>query len=49
MTTVGDGSRAERPIVSLPSAKRDTVPLDGTEEWLGTEPADNTRSSEPGD
>jgi len=49
MTTAGDGSRAARPIVSLPSADRDTVPLDGTEEWLGTESADDKPVSEPGD
>lgn len=49
MTTAGDGSRAARPIVSLPSANRDTVPLDGTEKWLGTEPADDAPVSEPDD
>ena len=49
MTTAGDGTRAARPIVSLSSANRDTVPLDGTEDWLGTEPADNVPVYEPGD
>ena len=37
MTTAGEGPRAARPVVSLPSAGRDTVALEGTEQWLGTE------------
>ena len=47
MTTAGDGSRAARPIVSLPSADRETVPLAGIEEWLGTASTDDAAVSEP--
>jgi hypothetical protein len=49
MSTTGDGPRAARPVVSLPSADRDTVPLEGTEQWLGTETPDVPLVAEPGD
>ena len=47
MTTTGDAPRAPRPVVSLPSAGRDTVALEGTEQWLGTETADDALVAEP--
>ena len=49
MTTTGDGPRAARPVVALPSADRDTVALEGTEQWLGTETPDDALGAEPGD
>jgi hypothetical protein len=49
MTTIGDGSQAAGPVVSLPSADRDTVPLEGTEQWLGTETTDEALVAGPGD
>jgi len=49
MTTTGDGPRAPRAVVALPSADRDTIALEGTEPWLGTEIPDDPLLAEPGD
>jgi len=49
MTTTGDGPRAPRPVVALPSADRDTVPLEGTEQWLGTETTADALVAQPSD